>query len=77
MSFASNGFISSNEYEVGQVIDLRSRGADGNSVFPEVPHVILSKKSYPQFGNGPKWRYKVMCLPENPMTVEDMEEISS
>ncbi len=77
MSFASNGFISSNEYEVGQVIDLRSRDADGNSVFPEVPHVILSKECYPQYGSCPQWRYKVMCLPEKPMTEEDMEDIST
>ena len=72
-----NGFISSDEYEVGHVIDLRSRDANGNSFLPEVPHVIVSKKRYlmKPFGNG--WRYGVRLLPENPMTEEDMEDIST
>jgi len=68
------GFISSNEYEVGQVIDLRKTRVRG---FPDVPHVILSKKCYPQYGSSPQWRYEIALLPDNPMTVEDMEDISS
>ncbi len=67
-------FISSNEYEVGQVIDLRVLRVRG---FPDVPHVILSKKCYRQFGNSPQWGYEVARLPDNPMTVEDMEDIST
>jgi len=65
------GFISSNEYEVGQVLDLRF------GEFPEDPHIILSKKRYPQYGSSPQWCYEVERLPENPMTIEDMKDISS
>ena len=79
MSYPTNGFISGDDYEVGHVIDLRTQDTCGNFHFPEVPHVIVSKKSYVMkpFGNGPKWRYGVRRLPENPMTVEDMEDIST
>jgi hypothetical protein len=68
------GFISSNEYEVGQVIDLRVLRVRG---FPDVPHVILSKKCYPQYGSDHQWSYEIERLPDNPMTVEDMEDIST
>jgi len=67
-------FISSNEYEVGQVIDLRVLRVRG---FPNVPHVILSKECYPQYGSDPQWSYEIERLPDNPMTVEDMEDIST
>lgn len=58
--------ITPKEYEVGQIIRFRNE-----------PHVILDKDRYPRHDGGHQWSYEVLRLPENPMTEEDMKDISS
>jgi len=66
-------FASGDKHEVGEILEfpLDERG------IPEGTYKILSRELLAQFEDLKAWRYKIECLPANPMTKEDMMDIST